>query len=200
MKFVESIYGLIFAALWAIGIFEILVGWQTYIPFLYRLRPTIYRTSRLYGIGSEKFLETDFGNMDEITVIISRPSKMILFRRKLFFRFEAGSSWPLFGTIELTDLGDKCKAEFVGKPPFGTTYLVAFFCFVPGCFSTHDSSRLEVILSFLGTTVFVAIMLGASYFLEKGRFVRHIADIENVLRNHGIIPESENSTKSRAGR
>jgi len=173
---------------------EMFFGWKVYIPVIYHLRPTVYRTEKTYMADPEKILNVDFNNMEEILVKTVKGKKIIFFRRKYYwFRFEMQSSWPLWGVIKLTDLGGKTKAAIVGKPPLFTSWflLIWIALFLVGFIGVGLSAikgKSELFIIVLIVPVFICAICGLSYVLEKGRFLRHLKDIDDVLSRNGINP------------
>ena len=170
---------------------ELSYGWKINSPLLYKLRPTLFRTTRIYKAKPKQIFGIDFKNLDEIFVSIDRPSMMIFFRRKLFIRiFELNSLLSFWGTIKLTDHGDSSKAIYVGKPPFSSLCCIACFFAIFVLILNHTNNPDVIFFLWLLFPIFI-LMLIISYIFEKRRFVRHISDIENLLYINGVFPERD---------
>lgn len=194
----------IFVSLIIAVISETYWGWRKYIPLIYKMRPTRYKTEKVYSTAPENILNVDFSDMDEIHVYIDVKNKSIYFRRKyLMFNpqiwIRVHSSWPLWGTIKLSDLGGKTKADIVGKLPFTTSYF-AFLLIMPislaGMFISKG--KLEFSLAFvfiplvlipIGQLLIYGMEKLVFILFEKKRFIRHINDIDELLMKNGIHPE-----------
>lgn len=172
---------------------EIYCGWKVKIPIIFQIRPTVCRLTRIYSAKPEKILRLSFSNMREILVSVDREDRTLFFIRKPFWYrlFEMRSSWPLLGTIEFSEIDGKTKALIEGKPPFTTTYSIPVFVFafvVIGC----KNGDINLGISFL-FIMFMVVMLGLSYFIERARFFRHVNAIETVMKKKGIerLPQSD---------
>lgn len=175
--------------LWKITIAELNIGWKMNRPLLYKMRPTLYRTTRIYKVKLGNIMGINYENMEEIFVSVDKYSKTIFFRKKMFSKiFELSGPCPFWGTIELIDLDDKIQATFIGKPPFSTLYTMVCICIL---ILINLEGFEDIFLSWWVLPVIYALMLVFSYIIEKRKFIRHISDIENLLHCNGIIPERD---------
>jgi hypothetical protein len=155
-------------------VFEHKYLWSGFSP-LYCLQPTVYRSKRMLTCPIEEILTRSFDGDKDYVVRVDNLQKRIFVRRNASIKYRpipvflCKGPWPLFGTIQLSDVDGKTEAKIFGKLPF-TSSLGIFLIWIGMIYGIWVDTNHDIgitLLIFFGATGFFALMLFISYCIER---------------------------------